>query len=171
MKSLSLYFFLALSCAGLCAVPSPVAAKQHKSSSKPTTFSSQDIIAMENKLINLINEVRLQHFLAPLKQWDELSLSARKHSKNMAAGTTQFGHDGFKGRVKAIRKRTPHIALAENVAYCYGKKDTLASAVTGWMKSPGHCKNILGDYNSTGIGIAYSKNGRCYMTQIFARCK
>lgn len=171
MKSPSLYFFLALSCAGLCSVPSQVAGKQHKNSSEQKTFSSEDILSMENKLIDLINEERLQHLLAPLEPWDELSVSARKHSKNMAAGTTQFGHDGFKGRVKAIRKLTPHIALAENVAYCYGKKDTLAAAVTGWMKSPGHCKNILGNYNTTGIGIAYSKNGRCYMTQIFARCK
>lgn len=171
MKLVSFYFFLTLTYAGFCSLSSSLVAKEHTKHSEQKIFSCEEILSMENKLINLINEERLQHFLAPLEPWDELSLCAREHSENMAAGTTLFGHDGFKERVRAIRKLAPHIALAENVAYCSRKKDTLASAVSGWMKSPGHRKNILGKYNTTGIGIAYSKNGRCYLTQIFARCK
>jgi uncharacterized protein YkwD len=37
------------------------------------------------------------------------------------------------------------------------------------MDSPPHRKNILGDFKETGIGIAYSKEGKCYLTQLFAK--
>lgn len=49
---------------------------------------------------------------------------------------------------------------AENVAYGYAVGDVTA----GWMNSEGHRKNILGDYNSIGIGV---KDG--YYTQVFAK--
>lgn len=49
---------------------------------------------------------------------------------------------------------------AENVAYGYAVEDV----TTGWMNSEGHRKNILGDYNSIGIGV---KDG--YYTQVFAK--
>ncbi|MEB3337507.1 MAG: hypothetical protein VKJ46_08605 [Leptolyngbyaceae bacterium] len=35
------------------------------------------------------------------------------------------------------------------------------------MKSPGHLKNIKGQYNLTGIGIAKDSQGKYYFTQIF----
>ena len=37
------------------------------------------------------------------------------------------------------------------------------------MNSPGHRANILGDYNSIGIGVAKDANGRNYYTQNFAK--
>jgi hypothetical protein len=49
---------------------------------------------------------------------------------------------------------------AENVAYGYAVGDV----TNGWMNSPGHKANILGDYNSIGIGV---QNG--YYTQVFAK--
>lgn len=51
-------------------------------------------------------------------------------------------------------------AAAENVAYGYA----VDAVVQAWMDSPGHRANILGDYDSIGIGVS---NG--YYTQVFAR--
>ena len=42
------------------------------------------------------------------------------------------------------------------------------SAVTGWMDSPGHRKNILTNtYDKEGIGVAVASNGAVYITQDF----
>ena len=40
-------------------------------------------------------------------------------------------------------------------------------AVRGWINSEGHKKNMEGDYDLTGVGIARSRNGSWYFTQIF----
>ena len=39
--------------------------------------------------------------------------------------------------------------------------------VRGWINSEGHKKNMEGDYDLTGVGIARSRNGSWYFTQIF----
>ncbi len=41
--------------------------------------------------------------------------------------------------------------------------------VEQWLTSPGHKRNIVGNYNITGIGIARDKQGKLYYTQIFLR--
>lgn len=133
--------------------------------------SDSKIAEMEKSLIELINKERAKFGLAPLKYWEPLAKLAREHSQNMAAEITEFGHDGFHDRVQVMRKISKHVSMAENVAYSHGYRDPLMVATEGWMDSPGHKKNILGDYEETGIGIAYSPNGRCYSTQLFAKRK
>lgn len=39
------------------------------------------------------------------------------------------------------------------------------------MKSQGHKENILGDFEESGIGVAISKDGKFYITQLFAKRK
>jgi uncharacterized protein YkwD len=46
---------------------------------------------------------------------------------------------------------------------------TAREVVNGWLKSPGHKKNIEGNFVLTGIGYARSKKGDIYFTQIFSR--
>ena len=41
--------------------------------------------------------------------------------------------------------------------------------VDGWLHSPGHRRNIEGDFRLTGIGLAEGSNGMIYFTQIFVR--
>jgi len=43
------------------------------------------------------------------------------------------------------------------------------NAVKGWINSPGHQKNMVGDYNLTGIGIAKNNVGEYYFTQLFVK--
>ena len=96
---------------------------------------------------------------------DELNELAEKHSKNMASGKVAFGHDGFQVRTEKVRKKLNDALVAENVAYGqFGGKEV----VEQWKKSSGHRANILGKYKYIGIGIAKSKNGMIYFTQIFA---
>lgn len=154
--------------ASLTAILSPCAALEAAKQYQEIP-SDKQIINMELTLIDLINAEREKYGLRPLTYWEALTQEARKHSQNMAEGITKFGHDGFDYRVKAIRVLSAHVSMGENVAYSYGYKDPLKKAVEGWMDSPGHKENILGDYNETGMGIAFSKEGRCYSTQLFAK--
>jgi uncharacterized protein YkwD len=41
--------------------------------------------------------------------------------------------------------------------------------VDGWLRSPGHRRNIEGDFRLTGIGVATARNGMVYFTQIFIK--
>lgn len=125
--------------------------------------------ASEEKCIIEINRVRQQYGLKPLKGWKELSDCARGHSQNMASGKCPFGHDGFNQRADHMWGHASLSSFAENVAYSHNYDDPVAIAVDGWMKSQGHKENILGDFEETGVGIAFDKEGKFYITQLFAK--
>lgn len=123
--------------------------------------------SMVTGIFRYVNEHRQSMGLQPLKMNEEANRQAFMHSKNMATGKTAFSHDGFEQRIASIKKTTGWItASAENVAY---GKLTAREVVKGWLNSPGHKKNIEGNYQYTGIGIYKDKNGVTYFTQIFFR--
>lgn len=124
---------------------------------------------MENELVRMINEVRAEQGLLPLIQRNELVLCARQHSENMAKKIVSFSHDGFDERAEQMKKVLKLKSFGENVAYSLNYGNPLKTALKGWMNSPGHKKNILGNFNATGIGIAYNKDGYCYITQLFTQ--
>ena len=96
-----------------------------------------------------------------------ISSVALDHSRDMLTGKSPFGHDGFHGRIDLIKHRLGsfHVA-AENVASGpMGAREV----VDGWLQSPGHRRNIEGDFRLTGIGVATARNGMVYFTQIFIR--
>lgn len=127
-----------------------------------------EILSREQNLIGMVNEQRTKQGLPALRHWKTLSDIARTHSENMASQTVAFGHGGFKERASQLKRTTPLSTFGENVAYSYGVKDPLTTAVNGWMKSPSHRDNILGKFEETGIGIAFATDGTCYITQLFA---
>lgn len=59
--------------------------------------------------------------------------------------------------------------MLRNLAYNGGVADTARVAVEGWIKSPGHRKNLLGAFDLCGIGVAQSSGGEFFFTQLFAR--
>lgn len=123
---------------------------------------------MEKEIFVSINDYRVSKGLAPLQLSRTISDIARRHSQNMATGRVAPGHIGFQERVIQIFKKPlgNGQGAAENVAL---GQMTADEAVAGWLKSSGHRKNIIGNYNQTGIGIAKSRDGQYYFTQIFIR--
>jgi uncharacterized protein YkwD len=122
---------------------------------------------MEEQILYYTNKFRQSKGLAPLQLDESISQQARRHSKDMANGSTGFGHDGFEERVSVISKKMGTVgAAAENVAY--GSLDA-QGVVNGWIKSPGHRKNMLGNYNLIGIGTAKGKDRITYFTQVFIK--
>ena len=121
---------------------------------------------METQILQFVNEDRKQHGLSALEMNSLESSLASKHSHDMATGKVKFGHDGFNTRAKAIQKAIGSNEVGENVA---SGPMTAREVVDGWLNSPGHKKNIEGDFTLTGIGYATDKKGNIFFTQIFSR--
>jgi uncharacterized protein YkwD len=120
---------------------------------------------METEILQLINKHRQQKGLPLLQMVSLVSDEARDHSADMARRRVSFGHSGFDRRMGRIMKQLPgSAAAAENVAYGAA---SAKEVVKMWLHSRGHRRNIEGRYNLTGIGIARTRNGDLYFTEIF----
>ena len=135
-------------------------------SSKPVNAAS-DVAAMEKSVHRQINKYRSSKGLPPLKLNGEISKIARQHSKRMADKQVAFGHNGSSSRYNKISKLVKYRGVAENVAYNMGYRNPGKSTVDGWIKSPGHHRNMVGKYQVTGIGVAKNSKGEYYFTQLF----
>lgn len=117
------------------------------------------------EIMQYVNDYRASKGLGPLQSDPAIIRDAIEHSKNMACKRVPFGHDGFKSRYADLSKKLdPVSGCAENVA-C-GDVDA-QEVVTMWLNSEGHKRNIEGNYNLSGIGVAEGNDGQLYFTQIF----
>ncbi|HCL83000.1 MAG TPA: CAP domain-containing protein [Chitinophagaceae bacterium] len=122
--------------------------------------------SLVSDIYKYVNEDRQAKGLALLKMNELESSLATRHSRDMASGKVKFGHDGFSTRARTIQKELGSREVGENVA---SGQMTAREVVDGWLKSPGHKKNIEGNFTLTGIGYARDKKGDIYFTQIFSR--
>ena len=162
---------LILMCLGLLTIlpkcDTFIPARPLPQTSMNTKVASSAITDLEKAVNQQINEYRASKKLPPLRVDPQMTQIARIHSENMANGKATFSHDGFEGRAKAIT--IPYQSVAENLAYNMGYSDPVRKAVEGWIKSEGHRKNMEGQFNLTGIGIAKNAKGEYYFTQLFVR--
>lgn len=122
---------------------------------------------IEKEILVLINNYRKSKGLPALADLPIMTREARKHSVNMASGKVKFGHFGFDSRKDQVVAQNAKItSFAENVAF--GSK-TAEEVVKGWIASPGHKKNIEGNYTYSGIGVARNAKNQLYFTQLFAK--
>ena len=123
--------------------------------------------SMSADILRYVNAHRRSIGLRPLQANSYISSVALGHSRDMLTGRTPFGHEGFRDRIDLIRKQLgPLHVAAENVA---SGPMTAREVVDGWLHSPGHRRNIEGDFRLTGIGVATARNGMIYFTQIFTK--
>ena len=81
-----------------------------------------------------------------------------------------ISHNGFPGaRVSAYRSEfgAGFDANAENVAMTGGSREPAKDFVDMWVGSLGHRRNMLGDFQVLGVGMARAPDGAWYATQIF----
>lgn len=127
--------------------------------------SSNNDAAVQEAVLDYINQYRQQKRLMKLKMDPRIVREAQQHSQDMATHKVPFGHKEFMTRVQRLRKSiNQSAAAAENVAYNYKNAEDV---VKNWLKSPGHKRNIDGNYDLTGVGIAKDQKGKIYFTQIF----
>ena len=148
-----------------CSTPLPVRTSDPVSPEPKVETSSNS--SMENAILANVNAYRRSKGLGALQMLSVATQQAYNHSRNMATGRTAFGHDGFDARVDAIRASIGSVyGWAENVAY---GNLSAKGVVDVWLNSPGHRKNIEGNYNLSGIGVYKDSEGTLYFTQIFLK--
>jgi uncharacterized protein YkwD len=149
----------------------PAAADARQPLNRSTNSSHHQIAmlvdseSLEQSIHNQVNQYRESQNLPPLELDETISEQARAHSVNMV-NIDRLSHDGFDNRVEIIKQVIPYSGAAENVAFNMGHARPDDTAIRGWIKSPGHNQNMLGNYDLTGIGVA-ERGGNYYFTQIF----
>ncbi|OJT21675.1 hypothetical protein BO221_26815 [Archangium sp. Cb G35] len=135
-----------------------------------TTWNT-DWTGFENQVLTLVNQKRAagatcggvaKPAVPALTLDTRLRCAARKHSKDMATNNF-FSHTGSNGSTPFQRMTSAGYAwraAAENIA---AGQNTPSAVVDGWMKSTGHCNNIMGaSYKHLGVGYYHRSSGSTY---------
>jgi len=147
-----------------------------------TKLSSDDTDNMtkekqaEMEVHRLINLEREKHGLKILGYDEKLATIAKSHSKDMAS-SGYFSHDTPEGLDPTDRAgkadyvcryqigsliysgvgENIHMVKSSSIALWSSPESIAEMAVSGWMDSPGHRKNILAsNFSSEGIGVSIS---------------
>lgn len=128
-----------------------------------------DIKALEQEVVRLVNEERAKKGLQLLSHNWELSRVARYKSQDMI-DKNYFAHNSptYGSPFKMMESFGIRFsAAAENIAY--GQR-TPKEVMNSWMNSPGHRNNILSpSFQQIGIGAAKDSKGYLYWTQMFIK--
>lgn len=130
-----------------------------------------------DRTLGLVNEARSRHGLQPL-EWDpQLNEAAQTHAEGMLEGG-YYGHVSPEGEAPMDRYLDAGgeswRAVKENIARCSTCEppttvDNLERLHDGWMDSPSHRRNILGEGLSRfGFGAAIDERQGLYAVQMFA---
>lgn len=169
MPSTSLLSSLAAVAATLAAASSAAVAAGSDRASVPVARAAGSVRSAERLIRQCANRERARAGLSPLVASPALGRAARLHARNMARWRF-FDHDDPLGRDPSARlalfDTTGVFAGAgENIA---GGYRSVAATCDGWMRSPGHRDNILGDYTHVGGGYARGGGFGRYYVQVFA---
>uniref|UniRef100_A0A0G4F3D8 SCP domain-containing protein n=1 Tax=Chromera velia CCMP2878 TaxID=1169474 RepID=A0A0G4F3D8_9ALVE len=135
-------------------------------------------------ILKFTNEFRAsESSLPPLKDAPDIDPLAQGHANDEAA-KQQCSHDNVDARFDTMIKKLRCMGVAENVAMNPTMKDNIVGnpdrsdeemarqIVDGWIASPGHRKNLLGNYKYLGIGTSKSgPAGSSYIYSVQLFCK
>jgi len=119
-------------------------------------------VSLNKKLmLQLVNEIREKgcqcgdtyYYPVPALEWnDQLEAAALAHSVDMYK-KNYFSHtapDGSRAGKRIEKAGYQWTAYGENIGSGYRREQEV---VEGWLKSPGHCKNIMSRmYREMGVG-------------------
>jgi uncharacterized protein YkwD len=104
----------------------------------------------ELALLKVMNDVRMQHGLRPLRLDLRLENAARAHSSRMLR-TGRFFHGPFSMRIRRQGVTAPRVG--ENLAWGVGVLARARAVVNMWLASPPHRRNLLrSGYQTVGVG-------------------
>jgi len=128
-------------------------------------------------VLDLVNQARARarscggtaFAAAPPLRWNDLlALASQRHADDMARSNyfSHAGRDGSNPGVRAERAGYRYRAVGENIAA--GTQMTPEVAVAGWIKSPGHCANLM-NATFTEMGAAFATDARSEMGVYWAQ--
>lgn len=130
----------------------------------PPATASASTRTAEETFVDKINAERRKAGLKSLVESAQMSRIARGWSKRMATGEG-LAHNPY----RSAQVQGPWRRLGENVGVSRsgGSESEMVNRLhAALMKSSGHRKNILGQYNQVGIGVVV-RNGSMWVTQNF----
>ncbi|TPW77973.1 FG-GAP-like repeat-containing protein [Schumannella soli] len=147
---------------GVVAVASALAVVAGLLTAPPSTAAT--LPASKTQIIQTIlretNDIRRGVGLAPLIHNTAIDTVAANWSQKQADAKTMSHNPNYAQQIPSGWSRA-----AENVAYGY----RYTEVTTAWKNSPGHYKNMVGDYTDIGIGFAQTSDGTIYYTQNFGK--
>lgn len=129
-----------------------------------------------NLILIGINAQRADAGLPELVLNSDMSVLAADHNAYMMSRSQPFSnisvnHDNAQVRADAV-VALGFKAYGENTGGVrgYNSGDVAPAFLTGWVRSPGHFANILGDFTHTGIAVTVdTRDNTVYSTQVFAK--
>ncbi len=152
-----------LACASRRAAPVPPPAT---GPGRTRPRSEQDPSDVAARVVDAHNAERARRRLRPLVPNPLLDAAAIGQAQDMAARRrmSHKGSDGSSPFERISRQGYKFRAAGENVAYGF---DEVEQVMDGWMRSPGHRRNILGAYAEIGVGRAVDPGGSTYWSVTF----
>jgi uncharacterized protein YkwD len=139
---------------------------EETTSPRPELVQNYDYNSSELELADLINEYRVSLGLNPLQLINHVSYKSEEHNAYMIARKV-VNHDLFPQRSENIIEVLGAVKVNENVAYNFVSSNSVLNA---WLNSPGHKKNIEGNFTHFGISIRVdAETGKKYYTNIFVK--
>lgn len=126
---------------------------------------SVDPVAMEEALLDLINEHRLSIGLNALENSATSYKYAEEHNDYMISKNS-LSHDNFDERAQKIASEMSAVSISENVARYYSSAEVTMEA---WLESATHRTAMEGDFTHTTLSVQLDKDGRPYYTEIFIK--
>jgi len=132
----------------------------------PAVAAAPDTTGYSAEVLRLVNAERKKAGLAALGAGSSsLNAAARKRAEEISVKFDHRRPGGGSCFTVLGEYGVAYSAGGENIAAGY---DSPAKVVEGWMNSPGHKANILGDYEQLGVGV-FVKNNTVYWAQMFIR--
>lgn len=137
--------------------------------------SIASVAETQEQMLQLVNQARSQerlcgdkHFSAapPLKLNKLLQSAAEKHAKDMAE-KNYFDHYGLDGRDPFERIEDEGYEYSDAAENIHKGSKNAQSAINRWLKSPGHCANMMNP-KLKELGMAGYKD---YWVQVFGTQK
>lgn len=133
---------------------------------------------LETEVLALVNSARTSgykcghKYLPPvgkLRINEELSMAALRQARDMASANF-FSHTGINGNTAGDRISGAGYTWSTSGENIAAGQRTPKNVVENWLKSPGHCENIMnGRFQNMGVARAVSKNSKfkVYWVQTF----
>lgn len=128
-----------------------------------TVLTSENVEEVEQELLNIVNEYRINLGQNSLEFSAVAYKYANEHTNYMIAKGTA-NHDNFNSRATNIAAETEALLVSENVAKNYLDA---TEAFNGWLASTNHKKTIESEFTHTAVSVKKDASGKLYYIQLF----
>ncbi len=139
------------------------AIQQQANDSPVQSSDGPDQIGFERRLFALVNQVRVERGLAPLKASEALTRAARAHAADMST-TQRLDAVDARGKSPLQRAEDAGFNPAQFVVEANGAGYTDADrAMSAFLANPNTLATLLNpDANQVGVGYAFARDDRAY---------